>query len=215
MIRVLIADDQLLFRSMLEEVLKRDGEIEIAASASSGEEAIALALQHTPDVALLDIQMPGRSGIDALKEIKAALPETKVALLTTFEIAENIAAACQYGADGYLMKDMKPEILLMAIKCIHNNLVLFHRSVYSSIHTLRGMTSHMSPDRVEFGGMSFDAVDILIMRQIAEGKTNKDIANILCYSEGTVKNRVSKILFMTGLSDRTELSVFAIKNQII
>jgi DNA-binding NarL/FixJ family response regulator len=70
-------------------------------------------------------------------------------------------------------------------------------------------------ERVEFGDIIFDPVDIIIIKQISEGKTNKDIASLLCYSEGTIKNRVSKILSMTGLSDRTEISVFAIKNQII
>lgn len=215
MIKVLVADDQLLFRSMLEEMLKRDGDIDIAASASSGEEAVMLTLQHKPDVVLLDIQMPDKSGIEALREIKAALPDTKVAMLTTFEIVENITAACQYGADGYLVKDMKPDILLMAIKCMYNDIVIFHRGIYSSMLASKAIPFHTSSDKVEFGNMSFDSVDIIIMKQISEGKTNRDIANMLCYSEGTVKNRVSKILFTTGLSDRTELSVFAIKNQII
>jgi len=215
MIRILVADDQLLFRSMLEEMLRKDEEIEIVASSANGEEAVILALLHKPDVVLLDIQMPGKSGVEALKDIKAALPDTKVAMLTTFENIENIKAACHLGADGYLVKDMKPEILLMAVKCIYNDIVMFHRGVYSMILSSKGTIANTSSEKVEFGDILFDPVDIIIMKQIAEGKTNKDIARLISYSEGTVKNRVSKILSMTGLSDRTEISVFAIKNQII
>ncbi len=215
MIRIMVADDQLLFRAMLESMLKKDDELEIVASASSGDEAIMLALQHKPDVVLMDIQMPCKNGMEALKEIKAALPQTKVAMLTTFENLENIKAACQSGADGYLVKDMKPDILLMAVKCIYNDIVMFHSSVYSMMLSTKGMITNYSSEKVEFGDIVFDPVDIIIMKQIAEGKTNKDIAHLICYSEGTVKNRVSKILSMTGLSDRTEITVFAIKNQII
>ncbi|NTV90648.1 MAG: response regulator transcription factor [Clostridiales bacterium] len=215
MIRIIIADDQLLFRSMLEEMLRKDKEIEILASVSSGEEAVALSLRHAPDVVLLDVQMPGKGGIDALREIKKALPATRVALLTTFENPENIKAACQYGADGYLVKDMKPDILLMAIKCIYNDIVLMHGSVYSLLLSTKSIFPGSSSEKVEFGDLVFDPIDIIIMKQIADGKTNKDIAHLINYSEGTIKNRVSKILGMTGLSDRTEITVFALKNQII
>ncbi len=139
MIRVMVADDQMLFRTMLEEMLRKDAEIEIVASAASGREAVILALQHKPDVVLLDIQMPEKNGVEALKEIKAALPDTKVVMLTTFEDVENITASCHLGADGYLVKDMKPNILLMAIKCIYHDIVLFHRGAYSIIISSRGV----------------------------------------------------------------------------
>lgn len=215
MIRVLVADDQLLFRSMLEEMLRKDVEIEIVASAANGSETVKLALQHKPDVVLLDIEMPEKNGVEALKEIKAALPSTKVAILTTFEDLDNIRTSCHLGADGYLVKDMKPNILLMAIKCLYHDIVLFHRSAYSAIISSKGLLPLTSTDRIEFGDMVFDHIDISIMKQIASGKTNKDIAQMLSYSEGTIKNRVSRILSVTGLSDRTGISIFAIKNQLI
>lgn len=215
MIKILLADDQLLFRVMLEEMLKKDKEIQIVASCSGGEDAVKLSQLYQPDIVLLDIQMPDKTGVEVLREIKGKSSNTKVVMLTTFEDIENIMMAYQLKADGYLVKDIKPDILIMAIKCIYNDIVLFHNSVYTAMVSSKMMHLQNSNDRVEFGDIVFDSIDIAIMRQIAEGKTNKDIARLLNYSEGTIKNRVSKILSNTGLSDRTEISVFAIKNQII
>jgi len=215
MIRLIIADDQLLFRSMLEEMLKKDPEIELVASCSNGEEAVSKTLALRPNVVLLDIQMPKKSGTDALREIKSALPETKVAMLTTFENDDNIKSACALGADGYLLKELKPDILLMSIKCLSCDLVLFHKSIYSSLALSCPSAARPSSQRFEFGNLVFDLIDINIMKQIATGKSNREIAAALNYSEGTIKNRISRLLSTTGLSDRTEISVFAIKNQII
>ncbi len=215
MIRIIIADDQLLFRSMLEEMLKKDDQIEIVASCATGEEALESSLKHQPDVVLLDIGMPKKGGIEALKEIKAALPKTKVAMLTTFEDEESIRSAVLLGADGYLIKELMPDELILAIKSIHRDMILFHSSVYGMLQAALSMTQKSREKKCEIGDLVFDAGEISIMKLIAAGKSNKDIAGILNYSEGTIKNKVSKILSATGLSDRTELTVFAINNQII
>ena len=214
MIRVIIADDQLLFRSMLEQMLKTDHEIEITASCADGAEAVNKAMELKPDVVLLDIQMPNKSGMDALKEIKSELPSTKVVMLTTFENDENILTAINLNADGYLIKDMKPDVLIMAVKCIYNDMVLFNQNAYSALLESTKVFSNNNK-QYEYGNVVFDSVDISIIKQITEGKTNREIASYLHYSEGTIKNRVSKILSMTNLSDRTEISIFAIKNKII
>lgn len=214
MIKLIIADDQLLFRSMLEEILIKDTDIQLAASCGSGDEAVEKTLEFIPDVVLLDIRMPGKSGIDALREIKTALPQTKIIMLTTFEDDKNVALACELGADGYLIKDLKPDVLIMSIKCIYNDMVLFHRSVYNTIQS-SGMSQKASEKRIEIGDMIFDQIDVAIMKYISVGKSNKEIAQLLNYTEGTIKNKVSKILSTTGLSDRTGISIFAIKNQIV
>ena len=215
MIKVIIADDQTLFRKMLEEILAKDTEIRIVATAADGKEAVALAKHYRPDIILLDIKMPEKSGIEALKELKIVLPEVKIMMLTTFEDVESITESCSLGADGYLVKDMKPEVLKMAIKCVYHDIVLFHRTVYHVIAPALSVNSLNTKEKFEFGNLSFDAVDIQIIKLIAEGRTNKEIAQILNYSEGTIKNKVSRILGMTGFSDRTQISVFAIKNNII
>lgn len=215
MIRIIIADDQLLFRSMLEQMLKKDDQIEIVASCATGEEALECSLKYQPDVVLLDIGMPKKGGIEALKEIKKALPKTKVAMLTTFEDEESIRSAVLLGADGYLIKELMPDELILAIKSIHRDMILFHSSVYGMLQSTLNLAQKPREKKCEIGALVFDATEISIMKLIAAGKSNKDIAGILNYSEGTIKNKVSKILSITGLSDRTELTVFAINNQII
>jgi len=215
MITMIIADDQLLFREMLKDMLAKDEEIEIVASCSNGIEAVASAIKYRPNVILLDISMPNKSGVEALREIKEALPETKVAMLTTFEDAENIKTAIELGADGYLIKDMTPDALILSVKSVYHNLVIFHKGVYKILQSALESPVNPREHKVEVSGLVFDAVEINIMKLIAKGNSNKAIAAILNYSEGTIKNKVSKLLADTGLSDRTEISVFAINHNII
>jgi len=215
MINVIIADDQLLFRTMLKEMLLKDSEFSISALVSNGLEAITECKKHQPDVILLDIGMPIKDGIETLKEIKKVLPEIKVIMLTTFEDKENIKCAIQLGADGYLIKEMTPETLILSIKNIKNGMIVFHYSVYEILQSMVSSSQNGREQKKEIGNFTFDPVEINIMKLIAKGKSNKDIATSLNYSEGTIKNKVSHILSVTGLSDRTEISVFAINNDII
>jgi len=200
---------------MLEEMLKLDADIEVAGSAGTGGQALELVKLQKPDILLMDIQMPGMTGIEALKQVKAISPGTRVVMLTTFEDVESITASFEAGADGYLVKDMKQDVLIMAVKCIYHNLVLMHREAYQSLFSTRRTPADKASDRINVGDISFDRTDILLMKQIANGRSNKEIALMLNYSEGTVKNRVSRLLSMTGLSDRTQISVFALKNNLI
>jgi len=215
MINIIIADDQLLFRTMLKEMLLKDSEFYISALVSNGLEAITECKKHQPDVILLDIGMPIKDGIETLKEIKKVLPEIKVIMLTTFEDKENIKCAIQLGADGYLIKEMTPETLILSIKNIKNGMIVFHNSVYEILQSMVSSSQNGREQKKEIGNFTFDPVEINIMKLIAKGKSNKDIATSLNYSEGTIKNKVSHILSVTGLSDRTEISVFAINNDII
>ncbi len=215
MIQLLIADDHLLFRSMLEEMLKRDEDFQIVASCADGYEAVACCQRLNPDIALLDIGMPGKGGIEALKEIKETCPQIKAVMLTTFEDDENIKEAVQLGADGYLIKDMTPETLMMSIKCIYNNMVLFHKGAYSLLQSSLSIAYGAKNNKVQIHDMVFDTIDVRIMQLIVKGKSNRDIGTALNYSEGTIKNRISKILATAGVSDRTELCVFAIKHEIV
>jgi len=214
MIRVLIADDHLLFRSMLEEMLKKDMEIEVVASCSDGTKALERC-DNTIDLALLDIGMPNMNGIEALKNLKNKNPQLKVALLTTFEDIENIKSSIQYFADGYLIKDMTPDALISAIKCMVQGMVVFHKSAFLTLHQEIQNTWSTVEKRVQINEMIFDGTDIRILQQIVKGKSNKEIAHALSYSEGTIKNRITRLLSTTNASDRTELSVFAIKNHVI
>ena len=112
-------------------------------------------------------------------------------------------------------KDLTPDALIMALKSIYNDMIVFHGGVYKVLRTALELSQNTREQKREIGDMVFDAVDISIMKLIAQGRSNKDIAASLSYSEGTIKNKISKILSVTGLSDRTGISVFAINNDII
>lgn len=213
--RVVIADDQRLFRDMLKEILELDKDFEVVAVCCDGKEAIDACAVNTPQIALLDIGMPGVSGTEALVEIKRRFPEIKVCLLTTFESEEKIRLAIHAGADGYIIKDIKPHALRLALKAIDEGMVVFQKGVYDQMLTRGLMQPRHMEKKFEVDGIIFDAVDMTLLKHIASGCSNKDIAQLMNYSEGTIKNRVSKLLAMTGLSDRTEISVFAVKNQLV
>lgn len=215
MIRILLADDHLLFRSMLEEMLARDDSLKIVASCADGETVLESCRVQKPHIALLDIGMPGKGGIEILKEIKDHYPQMKVVMLTTFEDDENIKSAIMLGADGYLIKDMKPETLIMSLKCIYDNMVVFHKGAYGLLQSAVSDAQSPKDKKVQIDNMLFDAVDIKIMQLIVQGKSNRDIATVLNYSEGTIKNKITKLLSLTGFSDRTELSVFTISNGLV
>ena len=215
MIKILLADDHLLLRTMLEEMLIKDSEISILASCSNGEEVLKVCEKTIPDIALLDIGMPIKSGIETLKELKEKYPEIRVILLTTFEDEQNIKQAIQFGANGYLIKDMSPDVLLLSIKNVYQNQLVFHSCVSPFLKAASESVALNHETKITIDEMSFDQVDIKILQLIVQGKTNKEIGAALSYSEGTIKNRISKLLSTTGYSYRTELSVFAIKHSLV
>jgi len=217
MIKILIADDQRLFADMLKTILQAHEEFEVAAYAGNGQEAVEQYQNHKPDVCLLDIQMPNGNGLYALEKIKAIDRKARVIMLTTFSDDSNIAAAYLNGADGYLLKDILPEALAQAIKCVFNGLVVMSREVQDLLaEKLRNQaqTTGCEPHN-EVKDKGFDERDIQIICLIAQGMSNRNIAEKMNYSEGTVRNRVSNILAVTGLSDRTQIALFAIKNRLV
>ena len=215
MIRVLLADDQVLFRSMLEEVIASDQRFQLAGCASNGLEALDLMELRQPDVALLDIRMPKMDGLATLAAIKERYPAVKVLMLTTFEDPFSVQESLQAGADGYLLKSMKPPALLAALFCVAQDIMVMHREIYESTLKAKPSFKPSHSPTLEIDGIHFTKSDLQIMKGIAEGKTNKEIALLLNYSEGTIKNKVSQLLSRTNLQDRRQLSVYALKNQLI
>ena len=130
MIRVLLADDQVLLRDSLEYILSRDDEIEVVAVASNGNEVMKILKEKPVDVVLLDIVMPEKDGIETVKDVKETYPKIKVLMLTTFENIENIMESFICGANGYVIKDIGPEELVMAVKCVMKGLNVIHESVH-------------------------------------------------------------------------------------
>lgn len=215
MIKVLLVDDQILFLTMLEQVIRADERFELVGCAQNGLEALKRVDTLHPDVVLMDIRMPGMDGLSALQKIKLANPQVKVMMLTTFEDPFSINNAFLAGADAYLLKNMKPAALLSSIYCVANEMMVVHREIYETGLNIENKHSCNSSIQMEVEGTRFTNIDIQVIKLIAEGKTNKEIAIALNYSEGTIKNRVSQLLSKTGLSDRTQISIYALKNQII
>ncbi len=217
MIKILIADDQRLFADMLKTILQSQEDFEVTAYAASGRQAVEQYQAHQPDICLLDIQMPESNGLFALEKIKAINPDAGVIMLTTFSDDKNIIDAYLGGADGYLLKDILPAVLIEAIKCVYSGLVVMSREVRALLaeKLVTGNLTLAESVKDGLGRNSFDERDIQIICLIAKGMSNKAIAEKMNYSEGTVRNRVSNILAATGLNDRTQIALFAIKNRLV
>lgn len=201
MITVMLVDDQNLVRKGVRSLLELSEEIEVVAEASDGTEAISMIPEVNPDVVLLDIRMPGLSGIDVLRELKAAETLPPTIILTTFDDDEAVLAGISYGARGYLLKDVALAELVNAIKTVAEGGSIVKPAVTQRL--LKGLENLQN----EFS--SLDQPDPLtdreteILRLMAGGYSNKEIANSLGVAEGTVKNHVSNILSKMGVRDRT------------
>jgi DNA-binding NarL/FixJ family response regulator len=201
MIKVMLVDDQNLVRKGVRSLLELSEEIEVIAEASDGAEAIRMVPVVTPDVVLLDMRMPGMSGIDVLRELSAAeiLPPTII--LTTFDDDELVLAGIRAGARGYLLKDVALMELVNAIKTVAKGGSIVKPAV--SQRLLKGLENlHNDFSSLEQPDPLTDR-ETEILRLMAGGYSNKEIANSLGVAEGTVKNHVSNILSKMGVRDRT------------
>ncbi len=209
MIKVIIADDIPVLRMGLETVLAQDPDIEVAGTASDGKEAYELCRKLKPDVAIMDMRMPGFDGAYGTKQIKQNCPEVKVLVLTTFDDAETVRAAMESGADGYILKEMDNEKIISSIKVVSGGMNVFCSNIFSSMKTKMGTPAAMQTSD------DLNDREIDMLRLIAEGCDNKEIAQKLYLSEGTVRNNISKLLSKLKLKDRTQLAVYAVKNNIM
>ncbi len=210
MIKVLIADDQILLRKSLGRLLDANSDIEIIGLVENGQEAVDKVLELSPDVVMLDIEMPVLNGVKALEIIKENKPNVKVIMLTTFDNRENLKRAFLASADGYLSKEVSPEELISAIRCVYSGLYVFNDTAKEFI--VESINAEFSKPEVKVFELSDDEVEIV--RLIIQGKSNKSIADMLSYSEGTIKNKVSKIYEKVGVNDRVKLAIYGIENGI-
>lgn len=209
MIRVIIADDIPVLRRGLEAVLAQDGEIEVIGTAGDGKEASELCMSLRPDVAIMDMRMPGFDGAYGIKQIKQNCPEVKVLVLTTFDDSETVRTAMECGADGYILKEMDNEKIINSIKTVNGGMNVFCSNIFSSLKQNMGTAQPAAavPELTER--------EKELLTLIAEGCDNKTIAARLFLAEGTVRNNISRLLEKLGLKDRTQLAVYAVKNNIV
>jgi len=200
-IKVIIADDSDFVRDGMKIILETDGEFDVLGCAANGRDAIEIARQNKPDVFLMDIQMPEMDGIEATKIIVSE-GLGKVLILTTFDDDELVRQAVAGGASGYLIKNHTPEHLKQTIRSVYNGVGVMEENLLGSL-----------TDVDLKAGRSFDASgyserELEIVKAVADGLSNKEIATKLFISEGTVKNYISSILAKEGLSHRTALAVY-------
>lgn len=210
MIRIIIADDIQILRQGLKAVLSQDPELEIVGLASNGKEAWELCRDLHPDLVLMDMRMPEFDGSYGISHIKEDFPAIRVLVLTTFDDPETVDAALHSGADGYILKEMEDEKVIQSVKAVYHGISVFGGSVFSD------MRRKLQTSRSALQASS--AIDLLtprdrdIMRCIARGMDNREIAQELFLAEGTVRNHISRILEKLKLKDRTQLAVFTVKN---
>jgi DNA-binding NarL/FixJ family response regulator len=198
-------DDQSLFREALKTLLNASSEFEIVGDASNGEEALRMVLQHSPDVVLMDLRMPIMDGVDATRRILQMNKPTKVIVLTTFDDDENVFEALRAGAVGYLLKDVSSEKLYEAIKAANQGEYFLLPSITAKVVSEFSRISKPAPRHHDaFLPDPLSPREIEIIRLVATGASNKEIAEKLVISEGTVKNHLSSILSKLSVRDRMQ-----------
>ncbi|MHC5596253.1 MAG: response regulator [Nostoc sp.] len=209
MIKVLLVDDQGLIRQGLRALLELEPDIEIVGEAENGEQAINLVAEFQPDVVLLDIRMPIMDGVAATREIQKRFPKTKILVLTTFDDDEYVSAALKNGAMGYLLKDTPSEELAVAIRAVQKGYTPLGPGIVKKLLT---NFSHAAPTQsppVPSSLAELTPREKEVLRLIATGASNREIAQGLYISEGTVKNHVTNILNRLNLRDRTQAAIWA------
>ena len=208
MIKVILADDVQILRAGLSAVLAGDSDIKVVGEASDGKEAYEMSVRLQPDVVLMDMRMPDYDGGYGTRKIKDTLPNVKVLVLTTFDDKETVEKAISSGADGYILKEMDNDKIINSIKAVAGGINVFCDNIFKSIK---------KDVFVQQDAKNYDLTEreIDFLRLICEGADNREIASKLFLAEGTVRNGISRLLEKLGLKDRTQLAVFAIKNNIL
>jgi DNA-binding NarL/FixJ family response regulator len=209
-IRVLVVDDQALFREGLETLLSVHEDIEVVGQASNGQEAAEVALQVFPDVVLMDVRMPILNGVRATRRLKRALPSCRVIVLTTFDDDEYVFDALRAGAAGYLLKDVPSARLVEAIRATARGDSILEPSVAAKvIAEFTRVSSIVTATQMEQLVEPLSERELEILNWIARGASNKEIADQLFIAEGTVKNHVTHVLGKLGVRDRTQAALKA------
>jgi two-component system, NarL family, response regulator len=201
-IRILIADDHAIFRQGLATIINRDPEMQVIAQAENGEQAIALFEEHKPDVTLMDLRMPEVEGVAAIGAICTIAKSARIIVLTTYDSDEDIYRGLQAGAKGYLLKETEPDELLNAIRTVHRGQQYIPPDVGAKL--AQRLSNPELSER-----------ELAVLRSLAQGMSNAEIAAALSIGEGTVKSHVNRILNKLDVSDRTQAVIVAVKRGIV
>ena len=210
-LRVVIADDQPMMRAGFKAVLEATGTIEVVGEAGTGEEAVEAATRHAPDVVLMDIQMPGMDGIEATRR----LPRQRVLILTTFGLDEYIVEALRAGASGFLLKDAPTQEVVHAVRAVAAGDAVLAPAVTRQLLDQVGRRLPAAVSRTPDELAELTHREKQVLRMLAGGLTNAEIAEALVVSEATVKTHVSHLLGKLGLRDRVQAVIYAYETGLI
>ncbi len=209
-ISVLLIDDHRVVRQGLRDFLELQEGIEIVGEASSGEEGVRVAQELLPDVVLMDLVLPGIDGVEATRRVKISSPSSRIIVLTSFADDAKVFPAIKAGAISYLLKDVQPEELARAIRAAQRGEAVLHSEVAAKL-----MQEFSAPRPADDPVEQLTDREMDVLRLIAKGKSNKEIADALIISEKTVKTHVSNILSKLHLADRTQAAIYALRQRIV
>jgi len=224
-IKVLIADDHALLREGLRKILEMEPDIEVVGEAADGREAAEKASRLLPDVVLMDINMPGGGGLEATKMIRNRHPHINVVVLTIHDDDEYIVEMLNAGAAGYILKDVEPAKVIDAIHRVHEGESFIPSDLMTKVfREFKKLAAHSNkataaaldqpPQETDPNAERLTSRELEVLQAIVNGKTNREIANLLFISEKTVKNHVTNILKKLDLSDRTQAAVYALRHSL-
>ena len=217
--RILVADDDALLRAGLAVILGTAADLEVVAEAGDGIEAVRLCQQHTPDVVLMDVRMPGIDGIEATRRLVAAQPDARILVLTTFPDDDYVSGALQAGASGFLLKRASPERLLDAVRTVAAGEALLDPYVTRSLISrfLRAGASALPepPAEIRHQLLRLTERERQVLLLVAQGRSNAEIADLLVIAESTAKTHVKRVLAKIDAHDRAQAVVFAYRSGLL
>jgi two-component system NarL family response regulator len=214
-IRVLVADDQALFRRGLDAVLGAEKDITVVAEAPDGEAAIAFAAELAPDVVLMDVRMPRVNGIEAARRIRELLPGTRILMLTISDEEDDLYEAIKAGANGYLLKDISAEQVAGAIHAVVRGHSLISPSMASKLLSEFKSLAAQAAEKEQLPAPVLTPRELEVLRLVARGMANREVAEQLYISENTVKNHIRNILEKLHLHSRMEAVMYAVRKRLL
>ena len=213
MIRLVIADDEAMVRSGLRMLIESEPDLEVVGEAADGHEVIEVVRRRRPDVVLMDIRMPRLDGLAAAREVLALPAAPRVIMLTTFDEDESVYAALRLGTSGFLLKAAPPEQLLEAIRTVHQGQALIDPAV--TVRVIDAFSRQPAPREPPPGLGELTPRELEVLRLVARGLSNAEVAGELVVSEATVKTHVNRLLMKLGLRDRTQAVVLAYEAGVV
>ncbi|RLC66716.1 MAG: DNA-binding response regulator [Chloroflexi bacterium] len=212
-LRILLVDDHLLFRKGLARLLNAQPDFEVVGEAADGLEAVERAQALRPDLVLMDIRMPRCNGLEATRRIKAQMENVHVVVLTVSEDEEDLTTAVRYGADGYLLKDLMPEMLFQQLRGLTNGEAPLSRTMTGKL--FRQLAQQGRPTIQSAATDALSARECEVLALVAEGDSNREIAEKLGISYNTVKNHVRSILTKLGVKNRAQAAAYAVSEGLV